>query len=226
LVAFRGVQKWKNKKGKEVLYFPELAETYQQIKQLFTADNATIAIIKPFGEWAVKHHAQLKAHDMSPFTNDGAYDHPLLGKLRCNDLCKTFNQETQEDIWGRTHRILTLATVYHDMNNQGFGDLMDIINEVLEDAKIGYDVNPKTFKGHRQLVDSIIDRCAESSGMERFKNIFGKMQSSGQNGLDGILKLVDHLTPGSTGAPKINPKRAAKKEAKLQRSRFDTEDMG
>jgi len=139
-------------------------------------------------------------------------------------LCKTFTEETQEDIWNRTHRIVTLATVYHDMNNQGFGDLMDIINEVLEDAKIGYDVNPKTFTGHRHLVNSIIDRCAEQQGMERFKNIFGKMQASGENGLDGILKLVDHLTPNVSQGTKINPKRAAKREAK--RNRFDTEDMG
>lgn len=222
LVAFRGKETFKNKQGQSVLYFPQLEKKYQEIKQLFTNDNSTTAIIKPFGEWAVKHHAALKAHDISLFADAKQHDHEMMKTLHCVLLCKSFNDETQQDIWNRTHRIVTLATVYHDMNNQGFGDLMDIINEVLEDAKIGYNVDPKTFKGHSQLVDSIIDRCAEDSGMQRFKNIFGKMQSSGQNGLDGILKLVDHLTPNIQTKPKVSKKRERQEQAK---SRFETEDM-
>jgi hypothetical protein len=206
--------------GKETLYYPQIKETYEQIKALFTQNNATTLIIQPFGEWAVKHHAQLKARDKSILTTPALYDHPFLTAFKMDRLWKSFNDQTEEDLWKRTHRIVTLATVYHDMNNQGFGDLMDIINEVLEDSKIDYDVNPKTFRGHKKLVDSIIDRCAESSGMERFKNIFGKMQNSGANSLDGILQLVDHLTPNL--APRT---KGQKKDKGPKKDRFETEDI-
>lgn len=225
MVAFRGKSTWTNKSGKAIRHFPALEQHYLLLKQCFTKDNATTDIIRPFGEWAVKHHDRLKAHDNTLFSDAEKFDHPLLKTFRCDVLWNTFNADTKNDVWNRTYRIVTLATVYHDMNNQGFGELMDIINEVLEDAKIGYDVDGKKFSGHKQLVDSIIDRCFETTGMERFQNIFGKMQSSGENGLDGILKLVDHLTPSVGGGSTNKKQRKTAKGKKAEKSRFETEDL-
>lgn len=222
MLKFRGQATFKPKSGGEPkLYFPEISKTYKYIKELFEKDNATMAIIKPFGQWAVKHHADLKDRNNALFTDRTKYDNPFLTQFAPDRLWKSFDEGTTQDVWNRAYRIITLATVYHDMNVQGFGDLMDIINEVLEDAQIGYDINPKTYTGHKRLVDSIIDRCAQSSGMERFKNIFGKMQTSGENGLEGILQLVDHLTPNVNQSQKQRSNTSKRKKQQTQTKEYD-----
>ena len=178
------------------LLFPCIKSSFADLLQLFKKDKSDDSVIKPVGQWVVENRARLLARDDDLFLRPS---HPFLVKMESAALWSTLRPHERVNFWGLIGHPLQLSTIFHHLDQNGLGDIADIVNDILGAGKLAYDRDPQTLN-HKQVITSAVREGCTPLKMGKIKKLFERMKNEkDQKTLKSLANLMKDVLPQAAG---------------------------